>query len=127
MESLGQRSGQAQQAAGPVDAAGDPAQEYTELVLDLVAQIPPGRASSYGAIADAARVLTGRGSARTVGRIMAIGGGQVPWWRVVPVTGVVPEHLRERARVHLREEGTPMRSSDPLRLDMARAGWEPSI
>lgn len=104
----------------------DPAAEYRELVLDLVAQIPPGRVSSYGAIADAARAMTGRGSARTVGRIMADDGGSVPWWRVLPANGVVPEHLRSRAAGHLRAEGTPLRSTDPLRVDIARARWVPS-
>lgn len=102
-------------------------QEYTELVLDLAAQIPPGRASSYGAIADAARVLTGRGSARTVGQIMARHGHQVPWWRVVPATGLVPEHLRERALAPLLAEATALRSRDPLRVDLRRAGWVPPL
>lgn len=113
-----------------MDAVEDPPsarEEYTDLVLDLVAQIPSGRASSYGAIADVARVLTGRGSARTVGRIMSIHGHQVPWWRVVPATGVVPEHLRERAAVHYRTEGTVLRSADPLRVDLRGAGWQPRL
>lgn len=102
-------------------------QEYLDLVLDLVAQIPPGQATSYGAIADAARVLTGRGSARTVGQIMARYGHQVPWWRVVPASGLVPPHLRSRATENLRSEGTPLRSTDPLRIDLRRAGWEPPL
>ncbi|HLS25187.1 MAG TPA: MGMT family protein [Beutenbergiaceae bacterium] len=105
----------------------DPAAEYRELVLDLVAQIPSGRVCSYGAIADAARAMTGRGSARTVGRIMALDGGSVPWWRVLPTSGVVPQHLRRRAAAHLRAEGTPLRSTDPLRVDMARARWVPPL
>ena len=108
-------------------AGRDPAEEYRELVLDLVAQIPSGRVSSYGVIADAARVLTGRGSARTVGRIMARDGAAVPWWRVLPASGMVPEHLRARAVDNLRAEGTPLRSIDPLRVDMRRAGWAPPI
>src|SRR5699024_6419426 len=114
-------------AAGAAGGGAAANQEYTELVLDLVAQIPPGRVSSYGAIADAARVLTGRGSARTVGRIMAHHGGQVPGWRVLPATGLVPEHLRQRALAPLLAEQTALRSRDPLRVDLRRAGWDPPV
>lgn len=112
---------------GPEGSAQRDEPVYTDLVLDLVSQIPPGRAMTYGQVADVARVLTGRGSPRMVGQIMARHGGQVPWWRVMPATGVVPEHLRDRARPRLREEGTPLRGTDPLRLDMAKATWTPPI
>src|SRR5690625_566002 len=105
----------------------DPAAEYRELVLDLVAQIPSGRACSYGAIADAARAGTGRGSARTGGRSRARDGGRVPWWRVVPTRREVPQRRRRRAAAHLRAEGSPLRSTDPLRVDMARARWVPPL
>src|SRR5690625_124080 len=105
----------------------DPAAEYRELVLGLVGEMPWGGVCRYGAIAEVARAMTGRGSARTVGRIMALDGGSVPWWRVLPTSGVVPQHLRRRAAAHLRAEGTPLRSTDPLRVDMARARWVPPL
>ena len=40
--------------------------ELIECVLDLVAEIPPGQASSYGRIAVEARLRCGVGSARQV-------------------------------------------------------------
>lgn len=112
--------------AGP-DTDADAAEAYLELVLDLVAQIPPGRASTYGAVADAARAATGRGSARTVGRIMGQYGSDVPWWRVVTASGAAAERVAGRALVLLRAEATPMTDHDPPRVDLARAGWEPGF
>lgn len=110
-----------------VGAQQTPGQEYTELILDLVAQIPSSRVSTYGALADAGRVLTGRGSARSVGRILSAHGHQVPWWRVVPATGLVPAHLQQHAGAHLRSEGTPLSGTDPLRVNLTLARWEPQI
>src|SRR5690606_22467364 len=60
-----------------------PPDDYAELVLDTVATIPEGRVASYGAVAAAVREVTGRGSARVVGRVMARYGSEVCWWRVV--------------------------------------------
>src|SRR5665648_346316 len=57
--------------------------EYLEAVLDLVADVPPGRVMTYGGIAEVLRDRTGRGGARQVGQVMALAGGGVPWWRVV--------------------------------------------
>ena len=56
---------------------------YVEAVLSIVERIPPGRASTYGLIAEA----VGRGGPRQVGRVMAMYGGGVPWWRVVRADG----------------------------------------
>lgn len=112
----------------PTPAAGeDAAEAYLELVLDLVAQIPSGRASTYGAIADAARAATGRGSARTVGRIMGRYGAEVPWWRVVTANGAAADRVAGRALALLREEGIAMTEHDPPRVDLSRAGWEPAF
>lgn len=103
------------------------AEDYLELVLDLVAQIPSGWVSTYGAIADAARVVTGRGSARTVGRIMGQYGGQVPWWRVVTASGAVASRVSDRGIALLRAEGAPLTGHDPPRVDLRLAGWEPEL
>lgn len=98
--------------------------EYAEAVLALVEQIPPGRAMSYGAIADAVGVRLGRGGPRQVGAVMSTLGGAVPWWRVVTVTGRVPPGHERRAYRELIAEGTPM-TADGSRVDLRRAGWYP--
>lgn len=82
--------------------------DLTECVLDLAAEIPPGRVSTYGRIAIEARLRCGRGSARQVGRIMATRGDEVPWWRVVSASGAPAAQVLDRALPLLREE-TPLR------------------
>lgn len=95
-------------------------EEYVERVLSLVERVPWGRATSYGAIAEA----VGVGGPRQVGRVMATYGGAVPWWRVVRADGSLPDsHLRE-ARPHYLEEATPLRASGSV--DMTAAMWWPS-
>jgi len=104
----------------------DDAEAYVEQVLRIVEQIPAGRASTYGAIADA----VGRGGPRQVGRVMATYGGGVPWWRVVRADGSLPEAHQREALPHYRSEGTPMRGSirdaATLRVDLAEALWLPA-
>ena len=56
------------------DRAAQP--DATERVLDAVAAIPRGQVRSYGQVG----ATTGVG-ARQVGRILAVLGEQVPWWR----------------------------------------------
>ncbi len=93
--------------------------EYVEAVLSLVEQVPPGRVTTYGALAEA----VGVGGPRQVGRVMATYGDPVPWWRVVHADGSPPVcHDGEAAQRH-REEGTPVRPSG--RVDMPRAMWWP--
>jgi alkylated DNA nucleotide flippase Atl1 len=95
-------------------------EEYVEAVLTLVEQVPRGRVTTYGALADA----VGYGGPRRVGRVMATHGGSVPWWRVVRADGSLPPSHDDEARVHYLEEGTPFRASG--RVDVARAGWWPA-
>ena len=64
-----------------------------ELVLRAVEQVPPGSVVSYGEIAE----LVGT-SARRVGSIMFVHGGEVSWWRVTNRDGGLPEHLLPLAR-----------------------------
>jgi len=91
---------------------------YVEDVLALVERIPPGRAMSYGAIAE----YVGLPNPRMVGRVMSLYGGGVPWHRVVAATGrVVPGHETEALRRH-RDEGTPLRGD---RVDLRHAAWWP--
>lgn len=93
--------------------------EYVEAVLSMVERVPAGRVTTYGAIADA----VGWGGPRRVGRVMAVHGGAVPWWRVVRADGSLPPSHDQEARVHYLSEGTPFRRSG--RVDMPRAAWWP--
>ena len=43
-------------------------EDYAELVLSVVEQIPPGRVATYGDIAE----MVGRGGPRQVGHVMAL-------------------------------------------------------
>ncbi len=93
-------------------------EEYVELVLSVVEEIPWGRVTSYGAIAG----VVG-GGPRQVGAVMSRHGGPVPWWRVVRADGSLPPSHEENARPHYLDEGTPLRPSGAV--DMAAAFWEP--
>ncbi|HWJ65152.1 MAG TPA: MGMT family protein [Nocardioides sp.] len=92
---------------------------YVESVLELVEQVPPGRVTTYGALA----AVVG-GGPRQVGSVMAQHGGPVPWWRVVRADGTLPPSHGDRARVAYLEEGTPLRTSGGP--DLRRAFWDPA-
>lgn len=103
---------------------------YLEAVLDLVDAIPPGRAMTYGTIAEVvadrlvAEGLPARGGPRQVGQVMARGGSGVPWWRVVNAAGAPPPHHAVAALERLRAEGTPL-TADGTRVALRRAIWFP--
>jgi len=92
---------------------------YTDRVLDLVERIPPGRVLSYGAIAE----ILQEGGPRQVGRVMAMDGGAVAWWRVVRADGGLTAAHGIGAQEHYAEEGTPMRANGQA-VDIRRALWE---
>ena len=94
-------------------------EEYVERVLALVERIPSGRVMSYGAIAEA----VGVGGPRQVGRVMALEGGPVPWWRVVRADGGLPLCHDGEALAQHRSEGTALRPSG--KVDMRLAAWAP--
>lgn len=117
---------------------------FLDAVLEVVADIPPGRVMTYG---DVAGVLGSRG-ARVVGQVMARHGDAVPWWRVIRAGGLPPTCHEGRALEHYRQEGTPLLASPgaagsgrrvPIRaeeaartgaehayrVDLARARWSP--
>ncbi len=104
--------------------------DYLEAVLDLVEAIPPGRAMTYGTIAEvlADRMVAAgqqaRGGPRQVGQVMSRAGAGVPWWRVVNASGAPPAHHAPGALQHLRAEGTPL-SADGTRVALRRAIWFP--
>ncbi|MGK5626920.1 MGMT family protein [Streptomyces sp. URMC 123] len=70
------------------------------------------------------------GGPRQVGRVMALYGGGVPWWRVVRSDGVLLPGHELRALERYRAEGTPLRTAARAtaghlpRIDMARARWD---
>ncbi len=112
-------------AESPTPGA-DEREAYVEQVLSIVERIPPGRATTYGAIADA----VGQRGPRSVGRVMSLYGGGVPWWRVVRADGSLPPSHQGEAVGRYREEGTPLRGrltdAASLRVDLATAGWFPA-
>lgn len=94
--------------------------EYASRVLDLVDAIPAGCVMSYGEVA---RVL-GAGGPRQVGRVLALWGGGVPWWRVVHADGSLLAGHEQAALAHYAAENTPLRrpaGGGPPRIDMRRA------
>ena len=96
-------------------------EEYAEAVLALVEQVPTGRVTTYGAIAD----VVGVGGPRQVGRVLALQGGGVPWWRVVHSDGAPPTCHDGEARQAYLEEGTPLRPGGAV--DLGRAFTAPTL
>jgi alkylated DNA nucleotide flippase Atl1 len=96
--------------------------DFAERVLDATERIPPGRVMSYGDIAE----YLGEGGPRQVGRVMALWGGGVAWWRVIHADGsFLAGHEREALK-HYRAEGTPLRTGRDgavSGVDMRRARW----
>ena len=106
---------------------------FAELVLDLTERIPPGRVMTYGDVAE----YLEQGGPRQVGRVMALYGAVVPWWRVVRADGALLPGHELRALEQYRVEGTPLRSvrgrgpargsaaaEDLPRVDLSRARWD---
>ena len=103
------------------DTSGD----YTQAVLEVVADIPPGRVMTYGDVA----WTFGRPGARAVGMVMRFHGSELPWWRVIRAGGHPPTGHEEAARAHYEEEGTPLLPATTpagYRSDLAKAAWSPS-
>ena len=92
---------------------------YVERVLEIVERVPPGRVTTYGAIA----AVVG-GGPRQVGSVMARHGAPVPWWRVVRADGSLPASHDDRALPEYRLEGTPLTRG--AKLDMVQAFWDPA-
>jgi alkylated DNA nucleotide flippase Atl1 len=96
--------------------------EFAERVLGVAENIPPGRVMSYGDIAE----YLGEAGPRQVGRVMALWGGAVAWWRVIHADGsFLSGHEREALARYL-EEDTPLRRTRDgafSGVDMRRARW----
>jgi alkylated DNA nucleotide flippase Atl1 len=102
-------------------------EELVEAVLQVAALVPAGKVLSYGDIAE----LLGAAGPRQIGRVMALHGAAVAWWRVVRSDGSLPADLMLQALVHYRREGTELvpgpsgHRSAPPRVRMAAARWMP--
>ncbi|MBN1976558.1 MAG: MGMT family protein [Anaerolineae bacterium] len=103
---------------------------FFEKVHHLVRQVPPGKVTSYGAVA---RMLEHPHAARTVGWALhslpsAREGderGGVPWWRVLNSKGCISlagEHGAGLQRELLEAEGVEV--SERGCVDLMRFGWE---
>lgn len=92
---------------------------FAERVLDLVAQIPEGKAVSYGDVA----AMLGTGGPRQVGQTMARFGSGVPWWRVVRADGSPAPAVAREALARLRADDTPLVPTGD-RIDWSRARWK---
>lgn len=81
-------------------------------VLARIRSIPEGRVASYGDVSP--------GAPRFAGTVLAESlEPDIPWQRVVRADGTLAKGRRQA--MLLREEGVPMRSSNPPRVDMAAA------
>jgi alkylated DNA nucleotide flippase Atl1 len=101
-------------------AGGDEVDDYAAQVLDVVDSIPAGQVMSYGDVAE----FLGKGGPRQVGRVLALWGGGVAWWRVVHADGSLLAGHERSALAHYKAERTPLRypAEDGLpRIDMRRA------
>jgi methylated-DNA-protein-cysteine methyltransferase-like protein len=105
---------------------------YFKLVWELARQIPPGKVSTYGRIADfipppkgmSVQAYRARG-ARMVGGAMAACPEDVPWQRVINSQGKVSLRQGEGGelqRVLLEEEGIEFDDKD--RVDLKVYLWE---
>jgi alkylated DNA nucleotide flippase Atl1 len=99
-----------------------PATDFAARVLDVVEAIPAGQVMSYGDVAE----YLGEGGPRQVGRVMALWGGGVPWWRVVHADGSLLAGHERAALARYEDEGTPLRRAAdgrPTGVSMRRARW----
>lgn len=97
---------------------------FFEQVYRLVRQVPPGRVTSYGAIA---RLLDHPRAARTVGWALHSlpEGSDVPWQRVINSQGRISttcrEHGADLQRALLEAEG--IKFDERGTVDWERFGW----
>ncbi len=97
---------------------------FFKRVYHLVRQVPPGKVTSYGAIA---RMLGRPRAARTVGWALHSlpEGSDIPWHRVINSQGRISisrrEHAADLQRVLLETEGVEFDADGTV--DWERFGW----
>ncbi len=89
-------------------------------IYDLVAQIPPGRVTTYGQLG----AMCGIGDSRTVGEAMNRSSG-LPWQRVINSRGEISIQgaTGQRQRALLEAEGVEFDANG--RVDFEKFGWTP--
>ncbi len=86
--------------------------DFVRAVRAVVRSVPAGEVITYGEIALEAGFA---GQARAVGRVLAMGDDELPWWRVVNAAGrLVPGHEAEHRR-RLVAEGVAVTDSGHVR------------
>ena len=101
--------------------------DFYENVFDVVRQIPPGRVTSYGAIA---RYLGSAGSSRMVGWAMNLSHHQqnyVPAHRVVNRNGLLTGKIHFGSPVQMEEllENEGIKVEDDCVVDFDSLFWDP--
>ena len=101
---------------------------FTRSVYAVVAAIPAGRVTSYGAVA----AIVGRPRApRAVGGALSTIPDELdlPWWRVISSSGRIStssiHHTAQIQRALLEDEGVRMGGTG--RVDWDRYEWNPNI
>ena len=118
-ESLRGTSSRSRQRIGPDNSA-------LEAIWHAVSTIPPGRVSTYGAVARAAG-LPGR--ARLTGYALRVAPAEMglPWHRVVGAGGRIsfprPSRAYKEQAARLRAEGVVVRDGDVLDFDSIQVCW----
>ena len=86
---------------------------FVAAVRSVVRSVPPGEVITYGEIALEAGYPK---QARAVGRVLAMGDDDLPWWRVVNAAGrLAPGHEHEHRR-RLAAEGVTFTPSGRVSL-----------
>ena len=111
-----------------VSPSGKREENFYELVLDVVRQIPKGRVTSYGAIAAA---LGAKSSSRMVGWAL-LGAGKiqrrVPAHRVVNRMGMLSgrHHFNPPSRMQEQLEKEGIKVKDDTVVDFKKLFWDPA-
>ncbi len=95
-----------------------------EVILDLVAMVPPGVLTTYGHLASLAGDLGPAATPRRVARTLSCFGSAVPWWRVVRSDGRIAEQVLAEAAPRLAAEGVVVTQG---RVPLADRRWVPDI
>lgn len=91
--------------------------DFVAAVRAVVRSVPEGEVVTYGEIALEAGHPK---QARAVGRVLAMGDDDLPWWRVVNAAGrLVPGHEREHRR-RLTAEGITFTPSGHVSFPRSR-------
>ena len=89
-------------------------------ILACIEAIPAGKVMSYGDVAEYA----GANSPRTVGRVLSLDDGSVPWHRVLRADGRPVHHLFDEQRQRLIAEGVRFIGRRGDRVDLAAHRWD---